>query len=187
MLFCRPNDPAARLLLVALGSMALVGAIDALGWTSLGGWNRWWYRQPVSIFAYAAALHLFLVFPARNPLLARLSAIGPPALRRVGGATVPLLYVLPLTLVFASVVGLAPMPLVADTIGHVLLIGVVLALGWSYLRSPTAGPRAAPLDPGRSRSRPPMNWSWRCSRRRTTATTWTCLSPLASSRPRWCR
>ena len=127
-----------------------------MGFTSLGG------SEPLVVpaagldLAVAAALHLFLVFPARSPVLTRLSTIGPRVLRRVGGATVPLLYVLPLTLVFVSVAGLAPAPQVADTISHVLLVVRARARLGATSPPDAAGPRAAPLDPlgGRDRDRP---------------------------------
>ena len=62
------------------------------------------------VFSVAALLHLFLAFPAPRALLAWLRALGPTWLRRLGGATMPVLYLLPLALVLSGRVGLWPAP-----------------------------------------------------------------------------
>jgi signal transduction histidine kinase len=135
----RPDDIAARLLLLAAGSFGLSQIAAAWGYGQHGELIRvfepWMFR-----LACVSGLHLFLRFPAPNPVLLRLQRLGPVFLRRFGGGTL-LLYLVPLG------AGLALAPTDATGTGlsaawnaflTALLAATAVALLYSYVRPPSA-------------------------------------------------
>jgi serine phosphatase RsbU (regulator of sigma subunit) len=115
----RPDEPAARPLLFASVTVAL--SIPSGIWLNAPD-ASWDFNIRTAYFLSAAFavgfLHLFLVFPATHPLLARLRRLGPAPLRAVGGGTF-LLYVVPVGVSLALSVG----PLV--TVAASLLVFLV--------------------------------------------------------------
>jgi len=115
VMLVRPGDRAARLLLVSATSLALAQMMSSFGLIT-------YLTQPTARYAvvvgtsllteivfvlgYAAALHLFISFPAPQPILGYLRGAGPRWMRRAGGGMV-LLYLIPLALmlIFGSRVG----------------------------------------------------------------------------------
>ena len=140
----RPAELAARLLL-------LMGACFSLALALLT-----WNNRPFSpdagptlarltalllVVGSAALLHLFLAFPAPNPLLSGLRSVGGAVLRRMGGAAGGL-YAIPLLLSGIALAGpVESWPWAYLVVITVIALGLV-ALTRSVLRPPSAIARA---------------------------------------------
>jgi len=140
----RPEDVAARLLLVAAGSFGLSQIAAAWGYSEHGAPIRVVFEPWMFRLACVSGLHLFLRFPAPNPVLVRLQRLGPAFLSRFGGGAL-LLYLVPLG------AGLALAPTDATGTGlsvawnaflTALIAATAVALLYSYVRPPSALARA---------------------------------------------
>lgn len=129
--FARPQDPAARLLMVwgASFAFALAGAplpTIAPSFT-------------LFVIGCAALLHLFLIFPAPNPFMTTLLTSAPAWLRRVGGWTF-LIYAVPLALTLG--LPFTDLPVSSGLVGTLLLVAGLLTLVRGYRHPPSALARA---------------------------------------------
>ena len=129
----RPRDTSARLFMLSGGcaaagySLFAVRALIPFGyWDELAGiaavlWNC----------TYAAGLHLFLVFPAPNPIFSRIASIS--SIWRIGMAT--LLYGAPLALyAWDALGGGAPAHVAFSMFPPAVLLVLVIAIVHSYVR-----------------------------------------------------
>jgi hypothetical protein len=113
VLWARPQDGPARLLGLGVLAFAPYGLLymwdKAVGQTLDPQWH--WYAvilaQRVTLLTQ---LHLLLSFPVVHPWLARLQALGPTWLRRLGGGT-GLLYAVPIALTVKGLPALFSEPL----------------------------------------------------------------------------
>ncbi len=141
VLLARPGYAPARIAFAfgcAVGYAVLIPALSDLVY------QPWLYRSLflVGTVAGSALLHLFVTFPAAQPLLARLRTLGPAVAQRFGGATL-LLYVLPLAVsALLSLDTNSPAIYYSYFLDAALVGAALLALAWSYRHPPTPLTRA---------------------------------------------
>ena len=157
----RPDEQAARLLLLFGGCFAFFIGLNTIHWTwptlRLGNSSDY-VAGLLATTGTIALLHLFLVFPAPDRRVARLTARCPVWLRRLGGALSPI-YALGALAWVAVALGFLPMEEVFQVTLIVPLLAALLALLRNFWQ---------PLGP---RERAQLKWvAW----------------ASASSSSRWC-
>ena len=144
----RPDEQAARLLLLFGGCFAFFIGLNTIHWTwttlRLGNSSDY-VAGLLATTGTIALLHLFLVFPAPDRRVARLTARCPVWLRRLGGALSPL-YALGALAWVAVALGFLPMEEVFQVTLIVPLLAALLALLRNFWQ---------PLGP---RERAQMKW-----------------------------
>jgi serine phosphatase RsbU (regulator of sigma subunit) len=167
----RPDLLAARLLLLASAGFAF--SLNLMVWrlhaTDPEADSQMWLLRVLgvlSVLGPAALLHLFLVFPRRNPMLVRLDSLGPRTLRIGTLSLLLLVYALPIAIsilqretyrrlgVLYGPIQAGDLPLMRPLPGQqdwvaaivfvvvALLGGAVLALLYTYFRTESRGVRA---------------------------------------------
>lgn len=135
----RPTELGARLLFLFSSSFAFVAIANTIHWTlpsaTLGNAADY-ISLIVTVLGCTALLHLFMVFPAPNPLLERLELAGPDLTRR-SVVALSLLYTIPQVIPVGIAVGLIQdwsLPLLVVVCSLAAALG---ALIHSYLEAPT--------------------------------------------------